>query len=454
MATYSIIQKSQLEGALRLDPEYYQPEYLVMQNQLQKYKHTAPLFELTKIQSGPAYSSEEIGEIFEIPLARIGDVTNKTNTEDWLKLSKKEFIKFHSPKINNGDILMTMTGDPPDVGKVNFVKNDKNIELAFNQRVAKLSSQKINNKFLFAYLSTEFSRFQVERAALGIRQRNLGIEDLRNILVIIPTENKAKEIEKLVDGYLNDLENSKSLYSKADDLLLEGLGLKDFKEDEKELFNIVNFSEVRTANRCDAEYFQPKYDKLISKIKKQNAKLLGDLVSMKKGFEPGSEAYQDEGKLFIRVSSLSKNGIIDKDQKYLSNELYQKLKKDFEPKVGEILLTKDATLGVAYVIKEPIEGIIAGGILRLKPKNDIDAEYLTLCISSVIGQMQAERDAGGSVIAHWKPEQIKNLQIPVLPKPTQQKIANLVCQSHEARKKAKELLEEAKKKVEGMIEKQ
>ena len=29
MITYSIIQKSQLEGAKRLDAEYYQPEYFI-----------------------------------------------------------------------------------------------------------------------------------------------------------------------------------------------------------------------------------------------------------------------------------------------------------------------------------------------------------------------------------------------------------------------------------------
>ena len=48
---------------------------------------------------------------------------------------------------------------------------------------------------------------------------------------------------------------------------------------------------------------------------------------------------------------------------------------------------------------------------------------------------------------------IKDILIPILPKPTQQKIANLVRQSHGARKKAKELLEEAKRKVEEMVEK-
>ncbi len=89
----------------------------------------------------------------------------------------------------------------------------------------------------------------------------------------------------------------------------------------------------------------------------------------------------------------------------------------------------------------------------MKLKSEIESEYLALCLNSIIGQMQAERDAGGSVIAHWKPEQIKNILIPILPKTTQQKIAELVQKSHESRKKAKELSEEAKRKVEEMIEK-
>jgi len=36
---------------------------------------------------------------FDIPLARIGDVTNKTDIKDWIKLSKKEFEKFGSRKL-------------------------------------------------------------------------------------------------------------------------------------------------------------------------------------------------------------------------------------------------------------------------------------------------------------------------------------------------------------------
>ena len=156
--------------------------------------------------------------------------------------------------------------------------------------------------------------------------------------------------------------------------------------------------------------------------------------------------------MFIRVSSVSKLGIEETDQKYLTKELYQELKKDYEPKLENILITKDATPGIAYVIKEPLEGIISSGILDLKVKENIESEYLALCINSIVGQWQAQRDAGGSIIAHWKPEQIKNLIIPILSTDIQKEISDLVRKSHEARKKSKELLEEAKRKVEEMIE--
>ncbi|OHA05853.1 MAG: hypothetical protein A2934_04985 [Candidatus Sungbacteria bacterium RIFCSPLOWO2_01_FULL_47_10] len=252
---------------------------------------------------------------------------------------------------------------------------------------------------------------------------------------------------------MEERRKSIKFYQQAQNLLLEELGLENF-ETENVSARIVNFSDVKSAGRMDAEYFQVKYEKLLKKVEEKNGKILGEIVSIKKGIEPGAESYLEEGKKFIRVSNMSKFGISDNDQKYLSEDLYKKLKEDFEPKKGEILLTKDATPGIACVLKEDTEGIIAGGILRLKLKNkDIEDEYLALCLNSVVGQMQAERDAGGSVIAHWKPEQIKNVLIPILPKSTQQKIADLIRQSHKARKKARELLEEAKRKVEELIEK-
>ena len=80
-------------------------------------------------------------------------------------------------------------------------------------------------------------------------------------------------------------------------------------------------------------------------------------------------------------------------------------------------------------------------------------EVLLVLAKSVVFQWQLEKRCAGTILTAVPKESIKDIFIPILPKPTQQKIADLIRRSHEARKKAKELLEEAKRKVEELIEK-
>ncbi|MFQ1004422.1 hypothetical protein [Gilliamella sp. CG22] len=97
--------------------------------------------------------------------------------------------------------------------------------------------------------------------------------------------------------------------------------------------------------------------------------------------------------------------------------------------------------------------ITSGALLHL---NIIDDEflpdYLTLVLNSPIVQLQAERDAGGSIIQHWKPSEIEEVIIPKLPLDSQKKISDLVLQSFKLKKQSEQLLEVAKKAVEIAIE--
>ncbi|OGH06240.1 MAG: hypothetical protein A2W22_05545 [Candidatus Levybacteria bacterium RBG_16_35_11] len=235
-------------------------------------------------------------------------------------------------------------------------------------------------------------------------------------------------------------------------MLLEELGIKDINLSHVSCYE-VNSANTFTANRIDAEYYQPKYERIIKKIKKHPYKSIGDMFCLAKGIEPGSSVYCEEGTPFIRVSNLNKFQINNNNQQYLSDKTYSELKANYQPLQGEILLSKDATPGIAYHLKEQIEGIISGGILRLQPLYDIKKEYVCLVINSIIGQSQIERDAGGSVISHWKPSQVRHTLIPMLPDKIQNEIESLCLESHDARYQAKRLLEEAKRKVEEMIEK-
>lgn len=108
---------------------------------------------------------------------------------------------------------------------------------------------------------------------------------------------------------------------------------------------------------------------------------------------------------------------------------------------------------IAYKVEEDMEIITSGALLHL---NIIDDEflpdYLTLVLNSPIVQLQAERDAGGSIIQHWKPSEIEEVIIPKLPLDSQKKISDLVLQSFKLKKQSEQLLEVAKKAVEIAIE--
>ena len=367
------------------------------------------------------------------------------------KVEKADEVGSTKKIIRQNDVLISRLR--PYLKEASFVGFNEVQKLASTEFVVlrKKKDSKFPPQALFAFLTTDEVQNILFWSQGGTEHPRFSENLLMGLKLPKTSEKMAESIVDDVNGTYKNYLISQNLYSQAEDLLLEELGLKNF-EVEDDLSYIVNLSEIKSNHRADAEYFQPKYENIMSLIRANGGTMLGDLATMKKGIEPGSEVYQDDGKLFIRVSSLSKNGLEDKDQKYLSDELYQKLKKNYEPKVGEILLTKDATPGTAYVVKEPIEGIVSSGILRLKLKNEkVENEYLALCLNSVIGQTQAERDGGGSIITHWRPEQIKNVLIPILPKPTQQKIADLVQKSHEARSKAKQLLEQAENNVEELI---
>ncbi len=451
MITCSIIQKSHLESAHRLDAEYYQPEYLQVAEKIRSLPHKTLEDISESIVSFGAYALTNFIQWQKegIPFIVAENIKEGFMSSDGVRyISDKTDEILKKSRVQEGQVLLSMSGS---IGNAAVAYNIS-AKLNSNQDIVKITlKESFSPYFLATFLNSRYGRMQVLRLPVGSVQQHIFLWQTKSLLVPIFPSSFTNNIEKIYKGGLDQLEISKSLYSQAQNFLLEELGLKDFKPTE-ELSYIVNLSDAKSAHRADAEYFQPKYNSIINKIKERNLKMLHDLVSMRKGFEPGSEEYQDEGKLFIRVSNISKHGLIDKDQKYLNDELYQRLRKDFEPKIGEILLTKDATPGIAYALKESVEGIIAGGILRLILKEVIEPEYLALCVNCITGQMQIERDAGGSVIAHWKPEQIKKLKVPILSKTIQIKIADLIHRSHQAHKKAKELLEKAKREVENFIE--
>lgn len=312
---------------------------------------------------------------------------------------------------------------------------------------------KLNKHYVWIFLHSDIGQKLLLRTASQTGQPHLTVEAIYQLAIPIFSEPFQREFENLYESSWSLKQTALVKYNQAQTFFLAELGLSNWQPKHRLTF-IKNYSDTDKAGRIDAEYYQPKYDEIINAIKSYPGgwDTLGNLVSIKKCVEVGSEAYIDEGNIpFVRVSNLSPFEITE--EKYISSVLYEELSQH-QPKQGEILFSKDATPGIAYHLKEkPKKMIPSGGILRLKLKTDLfNEDYLTLVLNSLIVKEQINRDVGGSVILHWRPEQVRETLIPILPEDKQSLIKQKITESFNLRKQSKHLLECAKRAVEMAIE--
>lgn len=452
---HSVVSKSQLHTNLRMDAEFYSPDFLSLENMLNSHQ-TEPLSVYSLfVKKGifdlsPNYYTDQ-----GIPLIRTSEIKDpQIDFSTTVFLDEKTHDAHKKTELNSGDIVFTKIG--AYIGDVAMLPQKYN-RYNFSQNVTgvKLKKDDIKSGFLLAFLLSKYGNQQIKRLIMLSGQGKLELEDIKNIKVV----SLGDKIEYLVHDLVLKAEvfkeKSVSIYREAEQIFLSELDLLNWKPKHRLTF-VKNFSDAKSADRVDAEYFQPKYDQIIKAVKRYSGgwDILDNLVKIKKSIEPGSNEYQEEGIKFLRVSNLSKFGIDNGSPVYLSEKFYNE-NKQHQPKQGEILLSKDATPGIAYYLNEkPEEMIVSGGILRLNLKDErVNEDYLTLFLNSILVQEQAERDAGGSVIIHWRPDQIKRVVVPIVKNNIQKQIQQKVQQSFELRNKSKQLLEIAKKAVEMAIEK-
>ena len=374
---------------------------------------------------------------------------NYISASDIKFLSSLQNQEILRSQLKKDDVLLTITG--VSYGK-SAVVTDEFIGANINQHSVKMTVKNISPYFLSTFLNCKYGYSQSTRHIVGVTRPALDYSAIKSFLIPDLDRNFQDTIASYCCQAEKSREDSKQRYNEAQILLLSKLGLADWQPKQQLTF-VKNFSDIERAGRIDADYFQPKYDEIVNAIKSYSGgwDTLGNLATLKKCVEVGSKEYLETGIPFVRVSNLSPFEITQ--EKYISEELYAELT-EHQPKQGEILLSKDATPGIAYYLREGPEKMIpAGGILRLKSKTDkIGNEYLTLVLNSILTQQQVNRDVGGSVILHWRPDQVAGTVIPILHQEKQTEIAQKVIESLNLRKRAKDLLECAKRAVEIAIE--
>lgn len=463
MITYSIIQKLQLEGAHRIDAEYFKPDYLLVEKKLKGIK-TITIDEISEsVVNFGAYSlcNYIAWKVTGLPYLNVGNIRDGFIDFDGVKFIDESVNEtLRKSKVKEGQVILTMAGTIGNAAVAHNIPPKTNS----NQATAKITLKKeYSPYYLAAFLNSYYGRNQTLREIVSSVQPNIFLWQIKRFKVPVVPKDKEQEIENKYRQGLDTREKANALYSQAENMLLEELGLKNFKV-EDDLSYTVNFSDVKSARRADAEFFQPKHDKSISKIKSQKSKLLDllpleKLCSIRRGDFIDPTYYVEKSKrAYIRIKELPAKGDINLDvityidDNYSVQNLETLLEGDF------VFAGIGATLGKTARIPKELEGsFYSNNTACFRIRKDfgkkVDTYYLQVVLQSAVCQSQFERRQAQTAQAKIADEELKTVLLPILPESVQQKIAELVCQSHEARKKANELLEEAKRKVENLIEK-
>lgn len=441
--SYSAVNFSEAKTVddFRIDAEYWDPVFIRNSDLVsprQKLRDYV-FHNVANIKSSPINRDFEYLEISQISL---NNFEYQTTT---VQLGEEPDRAHHL--LRRGDVVVSTVR--PNRNAIAFIKTDG---IVGSSGLAVLRPNNIEAEYLLAFCKTSYFVNCLMRANKASMYPAVSTSDILDTPLFLPSKSFRSLIVKIVKKSTLTLDKSKQIYAEAQTLLLTKLGLEDWQPEQPLTF-LKKSSYTKSADRIDAEYFQPKYDKIVNAIKDYSGgwDTLGNLAMLKKCVEVGRKEYLETGIPFVRVSNLSPFEITQ--EKYIAEELYVEII-EHQPKQGEILLSKDATPGIAYYLREVPEKMIpASGILRLKSKtNEIGNEYLTLVLNSVLTQEQVNRDVGGSVILHWRPDQVAGTVIPILHQDKQAVIERKILESFNLRTHAKYLLECSKCAVEIAIE--
>lgn len=442
----------------RIDAEFFSKKNLFLQERLNAsgaypMKKYGALLDCSAFY--PSITDYYSHDRSQIPFLRVNEIQNGLiNITDETVFLPEEILVANRKTIAiayPGDIIIAKGGNT--LAKVGLVTDEFPCYATCRDVIIlrTYNLKNLNKYYLWAFLHSAYGQGILWRSASQTGQPHLTLPSILEIRIPDIT-NIQNDIETLYLKSVEKKHQAESLYDSAQQQLLNGLqfalpSVSASSIAEKKLSDSFGLS-----GRLDAEYYQPKYDELFAVLSKQVRRPLGQLVSRMKSIEPGSEYYGDTGIPFIRVSDVSKTGI-DNPSIMIPENIEPNIDRLY-PKKDTILFSKDGSVGIAFKITEDMKAVTSSALLHLRVNNtsEILPDYLTLVLNSEIVQLQAERDASGAIIQHWKLSDIEKVVIPILPYDMQFEIAKKVQQSFLLREKANDLIQIAVKAVELAIE--
>ncbi len=447
MAIWSNTALSAIETQFgRFDAEFYKPEFLDTDRSLS-------LIDGVKLRD--VTSKIDVGHVG--PMVRhyseAGVLLLQTQNvrEFFLDLGNSVRVtpEFHASliksQVHRGDILIARSGS---FGSAAIYLEDSVINSA-DVIIVQIDDPRVNALYAVTFMNTWYGSAQLIRFASGGVQGHVNLRILEHFRIPILDEVEQECIAEIVQAaYVARMASAES-YAAAQQLLESELGL-DKLTFEKAVGYTTRFSELERTRRFDSEHFYPAFDNLKETLPKcvQMVRLASLLNFCQRGKQP---IYSETGLPVLNSKHVLENKITLEDNRCAMPSMATDLRIQY----GDVLLngTGRGTIGRAapYLVSE--HQAIPDNHVTILRSLTLDPAFLSFFLNSLAGRLQVEKyQRGSSGQLELYPSDIRKFWVWEAPQSIQDEIRRLYDHATECSRESKKLLEQAKARVEQLIE--
>jgi type I restriction enzyme S subunit len=211
-------------------------------------------------------------------------------------------------------------------------------------------------------------------------------------------------------------------------------------EEQRRMVEVLQASSAMAESIAHArssadQLFQSKVDHVFVKAASQEAYKVTPLSDLSDKIVDGVHKrpdYVDEGVPFLTVENLTRGPGIDfSDTRFITPADHEEFIKRANPERGDVLISKDGTLGVPRVVESDIQFSIFVSVALVKPKRGIlDPWFLRFYFESSLFKRHIASRFSGSALKHIHLVDLRESPVPVMDFAEQQETARILSDVH------------------------
>jgi len=280
--------------------------------------------------------------------------------------------------IRQGDIIVSTVR--PNLNAVATISEHLDNQICSTGFSVLRPNSKLISGYLFAFVRSKFFINYLASKTRGANYPAVNDKDIKEIDIPIPSIKEQKRIVKILD---------------------EADALRKSRAE---------------ADRRTADLIPALFHKIFSGSEKSEIKSLDDICTKITDGVHLTPTYVDSGIPFLRVTDIKKGTIKWNKTKCIPEEEYKNITRRIKPELGDILYSKNGTIGIAKEITWNHSFAHFVSLALLKPKKDIiNSTFLECWLNTPDALMQATGNSRTGTVTNLHLREIKKICIPCPP---------------------------------------